>query len=191
MELQEVYNKTLIMRKNGIDISFCAGICLLYQSGVRISSILNIHSGDISKDGRVLLKQGKGSAPIVVMPVYYREYFIQIREEMYSPYLNQNYMYYYRLVKNYALCGDYEFGCKKAVTASARKMVANDMFDTDDKIVSSAVALGHRRTSSTEYYIKGRKGLTQSKHGVLALPFGVVENLVVCKNGVLRKRRNI
>ena len=191
MDLQEVYNKTLIMERNGVDIAFRAGICLMFQSGVRISSILQIHSGDISKDGRIMLKQGKGSSPMVVMPVYYREYFLECRNIMYSPFLYHNYMYYYRLCKNYSLCGDYDFGSKKAVTATARKEVANDMFGTNDKIVSSAVALGHKRLSSTEYYIKKGGVLKQSKKGILGNPVGIVENLVVCKNGVIRVKGSI
>lgn len=191
MNLEDIYNKTLIMEREGIDISVRAGICLLFQSGVRISSILGIRPGDISKDGRVLLRQGKGSAPQVVMPLYYREFFKSLRNLPISPYAYQNYMYYYRLFKKYMLCGEFQFGMKNAVTSTARKEVANDMYNTDDNIVNSAIALGHRRISSTEYYIKGRSSLKQSKHGVLAKPYGLVENLVVCKNGVLRKRRSI
>ena len=191
MLLEDVYRKTLIMRQSGIDVSFCAGICLMFQCGCRISSILNISPADITKDGRVLVYQGKGSRPMVVYPVYYREFWLQVAHCNISPFAYQNYMYYYRLFQRFSLTEGLHFGNNRAITATARKSLAHDVFDTSHDIEITASALGHRNQNSTTYYTEDKTNRMRLKKGVLDSPAGIVERIQVCKNGVIRIKKSI
>lgn len=184
-------SKLNMMLSDGVDEYVVAGVALMFQVGCRVSSILHICPGDVSPQGRIYLWQGKGSAPLVVMPCKYKELFLSIRTMQYSPFSFHNYMYYYRLLKRYALCGEDMFGTKGAVTATARKQVAKDMYTQNDGLEKAATALGHHRTTSTEYYVKEKHDHIKQVQGVLKNPSGIVENIVVCKNGVLRIKKNL
>lgn len=188
MSIEEIYDKTLQMNKDGISISVCAGIMLIFESGCRVSSILKLCPIHVTANGRVILHQGKGSADLVVTPTYYKSWWKAFRKMKYSPYQYQNYMYYNRLFKRYSLCGDYNFGQYKAITATGRKMVAQDVFNAENDIETTARALGHNRTTSTEYYIKDKKNVLFVQKGILDKTKGYVDRLVVCKNGVIRTK---
>lgn len=188
MDIEEIYGKTQQMLNDGYSISTCAGIMLLFESGCRISSILRLHPLHVTRDLRVILHQGKGSADLIVRPTYYREYWRTFRSLRTSPFQLQNYMYYNRLFKRYALCGEYNFGQYKAITATARKMVANDVFGAERNIETTARALGHNRTTSTEYYIGDKSNRLFVQKGILDKTKGYTDRLVVCKNGVIRTK---
>lgn len=190
MQLDAVFEKTELMRKNRVELSYCAGICLMYQCGCRISSILQIEPSNVTLDGRVLLRQGKGSMPMVVYPVYYRDFWVSMGNSGKSPFLYQNYIYYYRLFKKYGLGGEYNFGENKAVTASARKSLARDVFGSSGDIEMTAVALGHRNQNSTTFYVEDKSNHIKQKKGILDNPKGIVNQLVICKNGVIRTKKS-
>ena len=68
----------------------------------------------------------------------------------------------YRTFKDYALTMSDCFGSKNAVTASARKTAAQDVFEDTKDIEIARQTLGHKRISSTEYYINDNgKGCTK------------------------------
>jgi hypothetical protein len=49
------------------------------------------------------------------------------------------------------------FGSKNAITASARKTAAQDVFEDTKDIEIARQTLGHKRISSTEYYVRPEK----------------------------------
>ena len=69
----------------------------------------------------------------------------------------------YRTFKDYALTMNDCFGSKNAVTASARKTAAQDVFEDTKDIEIARQTLGHKRTSSTEYYVTSEKMATTQK----------------------------
>ena len=191
MDLQSVYEKSLLMRKAGIDVSYCAGICLMFQCGCRISSILGIYPADVTKDGRVLIRQGKGSRPMVVYPVYYQEFWQHLAKSYSSPFVYQNYIYYYRLFQRFSLTEGYNFGSNRAITATARKALAHDVYDASQDIEVTAAALGHRSQESTTFYTSDKSNKMRVKKGVLDTPEGIIERIQVCKNGIIRIKKGI
>lgn len=191
MDLESVYKKTLLMRQAGIEECYCASICLMFQCGCRISSILRLRPCHITKDGRVMLHQGKGSMPMVVYPVYYREYWAELANSGTSPFEYQNYTYYYRLFQRFSLVEGFNFGNNRAITATARKSLAHDVFDASGDLEMTATALGHRNIESTTYYTSDKAGRMRIKKGVLDTPQGLIERIQVCKNGIIRIKKNI
>lgn len=191
MLLSSVNSKLDMMTRDGIDIGVVAAISLMYQTGCRISSILQIKPSSISVNGRIILHQGKGSEPMVVVPADYRDWWLNYRNSKMQYYEIQNYIYYYRLFKRYKLVAPSSFGTKDAVTATARKMVAMDTFSVNEDLNDAKIALGHKSINSTGYYVTNK----QAKRGEVVLDnkgraSGTYFDLLTCcKNGVIKLKK--
>ena len=154
--------KLQMMRNRHVDEVLIHAIALMFQSGCRVSSILNLSPADITANGRVILRQGKGSNPMVIVPSFEPHWWQEMRQSGFNPFFYLNYMRVYRAFKDYALTMPDSFGTKDAVTASARKTAAQDVFDVTKEIELAKTTLGHKRVSSTEYYINDNgKGSTK------------------------------
>lgn len=151
--IEVIQQKLQMMRARGVDETLIHSVALMYQSGCRVSSILGLSPADITPNGRVILRQGKGSNPLIITPSFELEWWLNTRLSGFNPFFYLNYMRLYRLFKDYALVLPNSFGNKTAVTASARKSVAEDVFDNSQNIEVTQNALGHKSAKSTEYYI--------------------------------------
>ena len=191
MLLSAVSSKLDMMLKDGIDIGIVAAISLMYQTGCRISSILQIKPSSISVNGRIILHQGKGSEPMIVVPTDFKEWWLNYRNSNLQYYELQNYIYYYRLFKRYKLVAPSSFGIKDAVTATARKLVAMDTFSVNEDLNEAKIALGHKSINSTGYYVtdkqaKGRR-VTLDKNGRASGTY--YDTVTCCKNGVIKMKK--
>lgn len=191
MLLSTVNTKLDLMLKEGVDIGVVAAISLMYQSGCRISSILQIKPSSISANGRIILHQGKGSEPMIVVPADYRDWWLNYRNSNSQYYELQNYIYYYRLFKRYKLVALSSFGTKNAVTATARKMVAMDTFSVNEDLNDAKIALGHKSINSTGYYVKDKQtkggGIIVDKKGRATGTY--YDTITCCKNGVIKMKK--
>ena len=191
MLLSSVNSKLDMMTRDGIDIGVIAAISLMYQSGCRISSILQLKPANISTNGRIILHQGKGSEPMIIVPIDYRDWWLHFRNSRMQYYELQSYMYYYRLFKRYKLVSPSTFGTKTAVTSTARKMVAMDTFSVNEDLNEAKIALGHKSINSTGYYVKDK----QTKRGeVVSDSRGrtsgtYCDTITCCKNGVIKMKK--
>jgi len=191
MLLSSVNSKLDMMLRDGIDIGVVAAISLMYQTGCRISSILQIKPSSISPNGRIILHQGKGSEPMIIVPADYRDWWLNYRNSNIQYYELQNYIYYYRLFKRYKLVAPSSFGIKDAVTATARKMVAMDTFSINENLNDAKIALGHKSINSTGYYVTNK----QTKRGEVTLDKNgrasgtYYDTITCCKNGVIRLKK--
>ena len=155
--------KLQMMRNRHVDEVLIHSIALMFQSGCRVSSILNLSPADITANGRIILRQGKGSNPLIIQPSFEPQWWQEMRQAGFNPFFYLNYMRVYRTFKDYALTMNDCFGSKNAVTASARKTAAQDVFEDTKDIEIARQTLGHKRTSSTEYYVKSEKMATTQK----------------------------
>ena len=154
--------KLQMMRNRNVDEVLIHSIALMFQSGCRVSSILGLSPADITANGRVILRQGKGSNTLIIQPSFEPQWWQEMRKSGFNPFFYLNYMRIYRTFKDYALTMNECFGSKNAVTASARKTAAQDVFEDTKDIEIARQTLGHKRTSSTEYYVaSGKKTATQ------------------------------
>ena len=155
--------KLQMMRNRNVDEVLIHSIALMFQSGCRVSSILGLSPADITANGRVILRQGKGSNPLILVPSFEPQWWLECRTSGFNPFFYLNYMRVYRTFKDYALTMADCFGSKNAVTASARKTAAQDVYEDTKDIEIARQTLGHKRTSSTEYYVKSEKMATTQK----------------------------
>ena len=165
--------KLRMMRNRNVDEVLIHSIALMFQSGCRVSSVLNLSPADITANGRVILRQGKGSNPLILVPSFEPQWWIEVRTSGFNPFFYLNYMRIYRTFKDYALTMPDCFGTKNAVTASARKTAAQDVYEETKEIDLAQTTLGHKRTSSTEYYINDngkerKKGSTKKRTSTVA-----------------------
>ena len=155
--------KLQMMRRRNVDEVLIHSIALMFQSGCRVSSILGLSPADITANGRVILRQGKGSNPLIIQPSFDPQWWQEMRQSGFNPFFYLNYMRIYRTFKDYALTMTDCFGSKNAVTASARKTAAQDVFEDTKDIEIARQTLGHKRTSSTEYYVTSEKKATTQR----------------------------
>ena len=156
--------KLRMMRNRNVDEVLIHAIALMFQSGCRVSSILNLSPADITANGRVILRQGKGSNPLILVPSFEPQWWLEVRTSGFNPFFCLNYMRIYRTFKDYALTMPDSFGTKNAVTASARKTAAQDVYAETREIDLAKTTLGHKRVSSTEFYINDNgKGSTKGE----------------------------
>lgn len=155
--------KLQMMRSRNVDEVLIHAIALMFQSGCRVSSILNLSPADITANGRVILRQGKGSNTLIIQPSFEPQWWQEMRQSGFNPFFYLNYMRIYRTFKDYALTMPDCFGTKNAVTASARKTAAQDVYEDTKDIEIARQTLGHKRTSSTEYYVTPERMATTQK----------------------------
>lgn len=163
-------------------------VWLLYESGSRVSAVLAVRSCDITARGGVIIHQGKGSSPLVCNVSQWREYLLQCRRAGVVGWEYVNYKYVYRLCEKYRIFEGFQFGRNRAVTAGGRKGVAREVYSASGDIEVAKVALGHKSSSSTEYYVQDKAVGGRALRGVLYDVSGGVGSLIFCKNGVIRKK---
>lgn len=163
IDARTIEAKLQMMRSRNVDEVLIHSIALMFQSGCRVSSILGLSPADITANGRVILRQGKGSNALIIQPSFEPQWWQEMRQSGFNPFFYLNYMRIYRTFKDYALTMPDCFGSKDAVTASARKTAAQDVFEDTKDIEIARQTLGHKRTSSTEYYVKPKRMATTQK----------------------------
>lgn len=163
IDVKTIETKLQMMRNRHVDEVLIHAIALMFQSGCRVSSILGLSPADITANGRIILRQGKGSNVLIIQPSFEPHWWQEMRQSGFNPFFYLNYMRIYRTFKDYALTMNDCFGSKNAVTASARKTAAQDVFEDTKDIEIARQTLGHKRTSSTEYYVTSEKMATTQK----------------------------
>lgn len=185
----EIQAKLNLMEQNGVSPIVLCLLYLLFDSGSRISALLHISPSDILPNGVVLIHQGKGSA-VMRAPVRYGwQWLNECRKFGVAPFQHINYMGIYRLLLKYNIVERYRFGTNSAVTSLGRKSVAITMAERGEDIQTIADVLGHRSTSSTEYYLRKKPQKRKYSGGVLSAQTTTLNNIQVCKNGVIRMRK--
>lgn len=185
----EIQGKLNLMERDGVSPIVLCLLYLLFDSGSRISALLNISHSDILPNGIVLIHQGKGSA-VMRAPVRYGwQWLDECRRFGVRPFQHLNYIGVYRLLLKYNIVERHRFGTNSAVTSLGRKSVAISMAERGEDIQTIADVLGHRSTSSTEYYLTSKPQKRKQKGGILTAQTTTLNNIQVCKNGVIRMRK--
>lgn len=185
----EIQAKLNLMEQNGVSPIVLCLLYLLFDSGSRISALLHLSPSDILPNGIVLIHQGKGSA-VMRAPVRYGwQWLNECRKFGVSPFQHLNYIGIYRLLLKYNIVERHRFGINSAVTSLGRKSVAITMAERGEDIQTIADVLGHRSTTSTEYYLTKKPQKRKYSGGILSAQTTTLNNIQVCKNGVIRMRK--
>ena len=161
-----------------------AGIMLMVDEGLRVSDMLKLTWQNVSNDGRVIVRQGKSSATLVVTPRFYSDVWRRFAVSKASMCYYLNYMQIYRMFRDLGLSLEEHENGNASVTHIGRKLVAREVYRVAGNIDDSAAALGHKSTRSTQYYIQKRSAVNRGN--VLNSDLPLDGGLVVCKNAVVK-----
>lgn len=126
---------------------------LLFNSGIRISEALRIHSSDISANGSVFIRGSKKSGDRFIYSSMFRLELLKLRSI--NAYLFSDYsrFFVYRFLKSNGIFLAYSSGSNKSVTHAFRHLATS----IDNSDISHLNALksfiNHRSSISTLHYI--------------------------------------
>lgn len=140
------------MRASGIPVAVRAYVSLHAQSGCRISDLLAVDFSCISKNLNISILQGKGSQALIVQPVYYRDFWEEVKSKRLIPMAHYNRFYFYRLYRKFGIVIKKSTNKNSFVTHAFRKVLADDVYQIDNNIARVQGALGHRSVKSSEHY---------------------------------------
>lgn len=181
--------KTDLMIRQGVPLPAVLLVRLLFRSGSRIGALLRMSYKDILPDNTCIIRQGKGSEILRCSLPEPLSYFAQCSANRQDPFSYINYTYVYRLLKSYALTMPHQFGTNCAVSASARKSLAQALEERGEELQNIARILGHKSAKSTEYYLSGASHPARVRKGILSPPSGSVENLTFTRNGIVKRHK--
>jgi site-specific recombinase XerD len=132
-------------------------IDLLLSGGIRISELLQIRYNDITALGQVRIHALKGSSDRLISSMYHAEMLIKYRHL--NGFLFEGYSrwYFHRL---FVKLGFYQLnnGSNKRVTTHIfRHHLVTDLQNQFNQIELTQSTIGHKRQSSTEWYINKNK----------------------------------
>lgn len=134
---------------------------LQMYSGCRISEILDICPGDISRLGKILIKGKKGSNDKWIDIPCDKEYFLKCRTYDIMPFEGISRFFVYREYKKRGIGIKVGKTGKKAVTHMFRHLMGKIQEDEGFDINSTKKALGHKSIKSTNYY-RNEKNYTKT-----------------------------
>lgn len=149
MDIERILNR---MSQAGTPDELLAYVSLHHQTGCRISDLLAIDYKCITAQLNISILQGKGSQPLTVQPIRYREFWKKVYELRLSPMAIYNRFFFYRLYKKYGIQYNKRKGKNSFVTHAFRKNLADDIYKIDNNKQRVQSALGHRSNRSTEHY---------------------------------------
>lgn len=147
-----------ILRDRCLSTSVKLVIELQFMYGLRITSLLNLTTSDITQSGALRIKQGKGSEDLIVYSQRYSEYLQKIRNVSGSKICDYSRFYFYRLYMKKGLYEEYGKNMKRSVTHMFRHNIALSMKNSNISVEEVKRFLGHKSIKSTRnYYDKKAK----------------------------------
>lgn len=181
MERENLITKLNFMSAAGLNVSCRHFILLMFDFGLRINDMRKIRREDITSSGIIIVKQSKGSLPLTCRVNMSDEFWCGYRSGYYDAIALFSYSFFYKLFKRYGLSIYNGIDSNASVTHVARKLLAQEIYTVDNDIVSVASALGHKKTSSSLYYLTAEQRNNEVKRGILTAPAGVVDRFKINK----------
>lgn len=167
---------------------FLAYVSLQWQSGSRISDLLRVDYSCISPHLQITIQQGKGSKPLIIQPVHFRDVWRVVRDSSLSPARNWSRFFFYRVYRRYGIVIQNENLKYDSVTHAFRKYIADDIIAGGGTIEDVQQILGHVDVRSSKYYTDENERIAVLKRGLLNAVSGNIDPFTVDINGVIRMR---
>jgi len=177
----EIEQKLTYLLSIGYPSVLVAGVRLLFDFGLRASDMLSIKRSDITLDGKIIVKQGKGSNILICNLSNDVSLWLDYRNGLHSDLSTFNYQYLYRLMKKCNLKLDGINGRNDSVTHIGRKMVAQSIYNETNDIQAVKAALGHVSEGSSLFYVSDNVPEKSNYKSINENPTSRVANLKVTK----------
>ena len=153
--LRSVYSSLLNNKAVPLVVKAVASLQMTY--GLRITEVLKIGVGDISKNGHIRIKGLKGSSDRIVYPVFYNEFWNQSNSSILPLITVYSRHFFYRWYKRFGLSISLGRNKKNAVTHCFRHLVVNEISGSFDKSELTQRFIGHKNLKSTKHYERKKK----------------------------------
>lgn len=167
---------------------FLAYVSLQWQSGSRISDLLRVDYSCISPHLQITIEQGKGSKPLIIQPVHFRDLWRVVRDSRLSPARNWSRFFFYRVYRRYGIVIRSDGLRYDSVTHAFRKLIADDIIAGGGSIEDVQQVLGHMDVRSSKYYTDDNERIAVLNRGLLNTVSGAIDPFVIDVNGVIRMR---
>lgn len=138
-------------------IAFKALSTLLLRAGLRVSDVLRVSGSDITNDGKVIIRQSKGSLSRIVQPVECLSFWLEFRSSSVSLSAIYSRYYVYRVFRKLLIMGSYGDNKRASVTHSGRHEVALSVYRVTGELESITNVLGHSSKKTASYYAQEKK----------------------------------
>ena len=126
---------------------------LLFNSGIRISEALKIHSADISANGSVFIRGSKKSGDRFIYSSMFRLELLKLRSINTYLFADYSRFFVYRFLKSNGIFLAYSSGSNKSVTHAFRH-IATSIDSTDISHLNALKSfINHKSSFSTLHYI--------------------------------------
>lgn len=126
---------------------------LLFNSGIRISEALRIHSSDISANGSVFIRGSKKSGDRFIYSSMFRLELLKLRSINAYLFAEYSRFFVYRFLKSNGIFLAYSSGSNKSVTHAFRHIATSiDNYDISH-LNALQTFINHKSSSSTLHYI--------------------------------------
>lgn len=176
LSVSEVDKKIDLMKSHGLNTTVANFIKLHFVSGCRISDLLSIRRSNFTKDGNVLIRQSKGSKPLIVSYLFAYDFFYNYSQGLFSDISCFSRQYFYRLYSRYGLTIYSEGHINVSVTHSARILKARTIYKLTGDVKDASAALGHVSSNSTLYYLNEHPKRSNYSRGVLGKLSGPISD---------------
>lgn len=127
---------------------------LLFNSGIRISEALRIHSSDISQNGSVFIRGSKKSGDRFIYSSMFRLELLQLRSINAYLFADYSRFFVYRFLKSNGVFLAYSTGSNQSVTHAFRH-IATSIDNSDISHLNALKSfINHKSAFSTLHYIK-------------------------------------
>lgn len=127
---------------------------IILRGGLRINDALGVIPSDVMFDGSLMVRQGKGSQPISVVPIVYRQFWFDFAKvEGHTDFVFSD-KYFYRLFKKLGIYGKFGTNGNNSVTHYARHIRALSVSRNGIDTANITRALGHNSSRTASYYAK-------------------------------------
>lgn len=174
------------LKREGYSIALQAFVSLQFKFGLRVSDALNISYSDISRNGTIVINQGKGSEKLIARDDEYLSFWNNCQENKTHPFRQYSRFYIYRLYKKFGISTTEKGRKHDSVTHAPRKMLAQELQSDGFGKSEIKTALGHKSERSTEYYLDKRKRTASYRSRETELPSSELHPIVIQSNGIIR-----
>lgn len=149
--------KTFLNRRGDIirDLGYAEYmlICLLYDTGIRVSEALAVRSKDVDWTGKVLIRSTKTNQSFIIQTGINNDMWTDTTCLCTLDTHSLNRYRIYRTMQRYGLYNTYGKNRKKSVTHSGRHEVALNTLEMSQSEQTVKDVLHHRSLKSTQHYL--------------------------------------
>lgn len=138
---------------------------LLFLNGCRISEVLSICGRDVTRQGHIYMRGGKGSQDRVLVSAVHRDFWLKMRGGSWQLGSVYSRFFFYHRFRRLGVQLSRVGYQKKAVTHAMRHLVVRNVSDTDIDDAAISTYIGHKSEKNLKYYKREKEEEKKKEEG--------------------------